>query len=204
MQIDFHYDAIYVLSRYAGFNREDAKIIAHSSQYVDDAENGGLIKFTNSPSYYHIRTAHKIVDKQNSDEMANIYSWVPFHFLPGNVSDEGKGIETSFVSKLVCRENSQIAREMMEECIFRKNDYNGLHRLGLSLHVYADTWAHQNFAGISEKINCTKDIYVLKYIQLMIYSLIVIGRSFMMLLKDIGILLLTIYFPNIMFYYKRN
>lgn len=74
MQIDFHYDAIYVLARYAGFNREEAIIIAHSSQYVDDAENGGIIKFTNYPCYYHIRTAHEILDKDNLDEMANLYS----------------------------------------------------------------------------------------------------------------------------------
>ena len=50
---------------------------------------------------------------------------------------------------------------MMEECILGKNDYNGLHRLGLSLHVYADTWAHQNFAGIVDKINRTKDIHIM-------------------------------------------
>jgi hypothetical protein len=160
MQIDFHYDAIYVLARYAGFNREEAIIIAHSSQYVDDAENGGIIKFTNYPCYYHIRTAHEILDKDNLDEMANLYSWVPFHFIPGNICDEGRGKEASFVSKLKCRENSHIANEMMEECILKKNDYNGLHRLGLSLHVYADTWAHQNFAGILDKINGAEDIQV--------------------------------------------
>jgi SAM-dependent methyltransferase len=161
MQIDFHYDVIYVLARYAGYNREDAKIIAHSSQYVDDAENGGLVKFTNYPSYYHIRTAHKILDKDNLNEVANFHSWVPFHFLPGNLCDKDNGLGTSFVSKLVCRENSQIAKEMMEECILRKNNYNGLHRLGISLHVYADTWAHQNFVGIFDEINRTKNLHVI-------------------------------------------
>jgi hypothetical protein len=65
VQIDFYYDVIYVLARYTGFSRKEAKIIANSSQYIDDAENSELIKFTNYPSYYHICTAHKIVDKEN-------------------------------------------------------------------------------------------------------------------------------------------
>lgn len=161
MQIDFHYDVIYVLARYAGFEREEAKIIAHSSQYVDDAENGGFIRFTNQPSYYHIRTAHKVFDKDNLDPMSNLFAWVPFHFLPGNLCVGEKGKDKYFVSKLVCRENSEIANEMMEECIKHKSNNNSLHRLGLSLHVYADTWAHQNFVGLSDEINCTNELHVL-------------------------------------------
>lgn len=160
MQIDFHYDTIYVLARYAGFNREDAEIIAHSSQYVDDAENGGLIKFSNYPSYYHIRTSHEKLDIDNLNMIANFNTWVPFHFIPGNKIDEPKEGQASLVSNLICRENSQIAKEMMEECIQNKNGYNDLHRLGISLHVYADTWAHQNFAGINDKVNYTRDISV--------------------------------------------
>jgi hypothetical protein len=158
MQIDFHYDVIYVLARYAGFNRDDANTIAHSSQYVDDAEHGGIIKFTNHLPYYHIRTAHNICGEENKVVTANFNTWVPFHFLPGNISDGKK--ETSYTSRLACKANSNLANEMMCECINHKNNINGLHRLGICLHVYADTWAHQNFSGISDKINCTKKIKV--------------------------------------------
>lgn len=166
MQIDFHYDMLYVLARYACFDRQDAEIIAHSSQYVDDAEHGGIIKFTNYPSYYHIRTAHKMLDRENWNATANFNTWVPFHFLPGNISDTGGDEEIAYLSKLVCKADSAIANEMMKECIRQKNEYNGLHRLGLSLHVYADTWAHQNFAGIADKLNQTTDIDVLYKVQL--------------------------------------
>ncbi|MBU1138498.1 MAG: hypothetical protein KKA76_05930, partial [Proteobacteria bacterium] len=29
----------------------------------------------------------------------------------------------------------------------------GLHRLGVTMHVYADTWAHQGFAGLQDSVN---------------------------------------------------
>lgn len=36
MQKDFHYDIVYALAREAGYKDDEAYIIAHSSQYVDD------------------------------------------------------------------------------------------------------------------------------------------------------------------------
>ena len=39
MQIDGHHTLTYVLSRMAGFEHDEAYIIAHSAQYVDDATN---------------------------------------------------------------------------------------------------------------------------------------------------------------------
>ena len=41
MQIDFHHAVTYVAARLAGFSANDAGIIAHSAQYVDDAVNAG-------------------------------------------------------------------------------------------------------------------------------------------------------------------
>ncbi|MFA5822561.1 MAG: DUF6765 family protein [Thermodesulfovibrionales bacterium] len=36
MQKDFHYDMVYALAKEAGYEDNEAYIIAHSSQYVDD------------------------------------------------------------------------------------------------------------------------------------------------------------------------
>lgn len=36
MDIDFHFGTIYVLSRWAGIDSNSSKIIANSSQFVDD------------------------------------------------------------------------------------------------------------------------------------------------------------------------
>lgn len=42
---------------------------------------------------------------------------------------------------------------MLEIVLETKGKYNALHRLGITMHVYADTWAHQKFAGILHEIN---------------------------------------------------
>jgi len=59
MQIDFHHAVTYVLSRYAGFNSEDANKIAYSSQYVDDAVCSEVVRFTNGALYKPLASAHK-------------------------------------------------------------------------------------------------------------------------------------------------
>ncbi len=156
VQIDFHHGVMYVLSRLAGFNTEEANIISYCSQYVDDAINGGFIKFKNHPMFYRISTAHGMLDTRNTDEQANQHSWLPFHFLPGN--EAGNSRDLGFVARLICRQNSDLAKEMVTECISKKNDYNGLHRLGITMHVYADTWAHQGFAGIKHEINKVQNL----------------------------------------------
>ena len=51
-----------------------------------------------------------------------------------------------------------VAREMLKACMADKHKPYGLHRLGIAMHVYADTWAHQGFAGINHKINKASNI----------------------------------------------
>jgi len=42
---------------------------------------------------------------------------------------------------------------MLDAAFAQFDKPNGLHRLGITLHVYADTWAHQEFAGVLHEIN---------------------------------------------------
>lgn len=114
MQVDFHHAVTYVLARLAGFEKREAEIVAYSSQYVDDATNGGMIRFKNDFMYARIRSAHPIFSFKNVIPHASRVAWVPFHFLPGN---EGHGIE-----RTICRPNSQIAREMVNYCILDKKE----------------------------------------------------------------------------------
>lgn len=159
MQIDFHFGVTYVLARLAGFGQKDAYTVAHSSQYVDDATNAGLIKFTDGSMYYHISSANKTVDKDNYNQYADHLAWLPFHFLPGNGGlPAGEGNDLSFVDRALCKPNSFIAQDMVAESICRKNTKHGLHRFGITMHVYADTWAHQDFAGIINDINLVKEL----------------------------------------------
>lgn len=154
MQIDFHHGVIYVLARMAGFTKQEANTIAFCSQYVDDATRGTPVRFNNGAIYDPICSAHKMLDYRNFNSLANQLVWVPFHFLPGNnMMTAESETEGDFISRLVCKPNSYIARDMVNECIKNADNINGLHRLGITLHVYADTWAHQGFAGIQDDIN---------------------------------------------------
>ena len=154
MQIDGHHTLTYVSARLAGFSRPKASIIAYCAQYVDDATNAGLINFKNGALYKRISSAHKMLDYRNSDELANHQVWVPFHFLPGNGGKRaGENPDGSFIRKLVCYPDSHVARDMLRACAVDMDKPYALHRLGISMHVYADTWAHQGFAGVNHKIN---------------------------------------------------
>lgn len=154
MQIDFHHTATYVIARFAGFNHDEAQIIGHSAQYVDDATNDGTIAFNNGAMYKRFASAHKMLDYRNFAELANHTVWLPFHFLPGNAGKPaGEDPSGEFIEKIICRPNSFIARDMVRDCIANRHKAYGLHRLGVTMHVYADTWAHQGFAGVNHKIN---------------------------------------------------
>jgi len=159
MQIDFHHGVTYVVSRLAGFEHDQAKTIAHSAQYVDDATNGGLIKFDNGALFSRISSAHKKLDYRNFRRLANYQVWIPFHFLPGNDGlPAGEDPEGKFIQKLICRPNSYVAQAMVTEAIRNHHKPYSLYRLGITMHVYADTWAHQGFAGVNHRVNEAKDL----------------------------------------------
>jgi len=154
MQIDFHHATTYVLARLAGFEHPDASIVAYSAQYVDDATNTGVVHFTNGAMYRRVNSAHKMVDYRNFKELANHQVWIPFHFLPGNgLKTAGDNPKGSFIEKIICKPNSFVAKDMVRACIKNKNRKYSLHRLGITMHVYADTWAHHGFAGVNHPVN---------------------------------------------------
>ena len=159
MQIDGHHTLTYIVARLAEYPHPQASIIAYSAQYVDDATNSGVIHFNNLAMYSRISSAHKMLDYRNSDELSNHKVWIPFHFLPGNGGKPaGKNPDGTFIRKLVCRPDSYVARDMLRVCARDFQNPYFLHRLGITMHVYADTWAHQGFAGVNHKINQVKDI----------------------------------------------
>lgn len=154
MQIDFHHGVIYVIARLAGFKKEDAEVIAYCSQYVDDDLSDEPIMFATGEIYKPLCSAHKALDYRNFDALANSLVWTPFHFLPGNcMLPAGEGREKDFHLRIVCQANSPLAQDMVKECIRNNKKENALHRLGITLHTYADTWAHQGFSGIQSNVN---------------------------------------------------
>ena len=159
MQKDFHFTATYTLARLAGFSQEEGEIIASSSQFIDDATNAGTLLFDNYAGYQFFSSAHKMLDYRNFEQLQNHYCWIPFHFLPGNKTDDPlfEG-EKPFVQKLICQPNSEVAQLMIKKMLQKKGKPYSLYQLGITMHVYADTWAHQKFCGISHKVNSVKEI----------------------------------------------
>lgn len=158
MQIDFHHATTYVAARIAGFDTRRADIIAYAAQYVDDASSDGPVRFTNKFLYQRISPAHKMIDTRNTRDLDNHQVWIPFHFLPGNGGMEAdRNPGGRVVNRLICTPDSPIARNMVRQAIIERDKPYGLHRLGVTMHVYADTWAHQGFAGLLDSVNEVED-----------------------------------------------
>ncbi len=166
MQIDFHYCTTRVIAEKAGFTAEDAQIIAYAAQYIDDAVDhekmnvDGHLEFLSrrftEKTFDPICTAHKGLQFV-TDFQENVQNkiYIPFHFLPE--------LETSTDLKVV--QNCSLSRKLVTKAIAELSKSTGeqrimnLVRLGISLHTYADSWAHQNFSGRHNSIdNDIRDI----------------------------------------------
>ncbi|GAC1610511.1 MAG: hypothetical protein NVS3B3_19540 [Aquirhabdus sp.] len=127
-------------------SQEQAQIVAHSCQYVDDATTPGVLEFSDGETFDRFASAHKLFDYRNVLDLQNRVVWAPFHFLPGG---QGNSLE----EKSICQPDSPVAKAMARRAIDGRSANNSLHRLGVTLHVYVDTWAHQGFSGTVSKHN---------------------------------------------------
>lgn len=147
MQIDMHYYGIYALARMAGLKPGAAKAIATASQYVDDAVEGDIQHHENGNMFAPIVTAHRLIellDNRNPEDQP--FVWVPFHFFPGN---EGK----DFTEQLLCGKDSDLINKMIDHYL-ELNDYPfALQLMGVTAHIYADTFSHFGFSGVSSRRN---------------------------------------------------
>ncbi|WP_322054459.1 DUF6765 family protein [Paraburkholderia bannensis] len=146
MNIDFHYGVVYAMARLGGMPSADALTVAHACQYVDDSTTPGLLDFAGGEMFERFPTAHSLFDYHNAFNQGNRLTWVPFHFLPAGIGD-------SLEERAICRPNSGVAKTVVRRAIEHRNADNALHRLGITLHTYVDTWAHQGFSGIKSDFN---------------------------------------------------
>jgi hypothetical protein len=151
MQADMHFYGIYALARAAGLKRKTANLIASASEYVDDSILDESIHLDDGRSMLAEMTAHQTIDYHNADASDQRKVWLPFHFLPG-----GQG--STIGEKLICRKDSQIAREVVKRNLEQaaKVKY-GPHLVGVTAHVYADTFAHYGFIGANHELNAIRD-----------------------------------------------
>ena len=146
MQLDMHYYGTYAMARAAGLNPEAARIVATSAQFVDDNTAQSHVEFQDGSRIDQEATAHHPFNFSNLDEHDQRRVWVPFHFIPGNVGE-------TYTERLKCRMDSQIVQEMRDHHLTFSDRAFSLHLLGIAAHVYADTFSHYGFSGVSSRGN---------------------------------------------------
>jgi len=150
MQLDMHYYGTYAMARAAGLKKEVCETIATAAQFVDDNAEKESVEFRDGARLDIEATAHHAINVKNLDREDQRQIWVPFHFLPGNEGD-------SYTQRLVCQKDSEIAQEMINFNLSLINQPFALPLIGITAHVYADTFSHYGFSGVSSRVNKIKN-----------------------------------------------
>lgn len=144
MNIEFHYYAIYHLCVSAGFSPGESTVAAVSSQLVDECMapwkvvgQGGNFATEVTQNYLFWTESVR----------RDIY--LPFHFLPGDREAASAARKDGKAGAHAVTPDSPLAKEILVAAL-RTGDF---FRIGIALHAYADTWAHQNFSGEMESAN---------------------------------------------------
>lgn len=141
-----HYYGTYAMARSSGLKKEVCETIATASQFVDDNAEKESVEFRDGARLDVEATAHHAINVKNLNKEDQRQIWVPFHFLPGN---EGN----SYTQRLICQKDSDIAQEMIKFNLSLLNQPFALPLLGITAHVYADTFSHYGFSGVSSRAN---------------------------------------------------
>ena len=159
MQKDFHYYATYCAATLAGYSPQESADICYCDQLADLCSVTLLTKLhaprSAATTQLAFEMANAPTDILGLQDITRI--WSSFHFLPYDLyADPGKGGKRYHNKyRLICKPNGALLRDTVELARGK-----GLQATGLAMHILADTWAHQNFAGTpSLVINNTNDYF---------------------------------------------
>lgn len=165
MNINFHYYAIKAAGKTAGLQEDQAQLLAEYSQFIDDFATKKTIKVIGRIPQYVVDAG--LVSGSARDEIELVTTgfgtiWetialsneslqnrmlVPFHFIPvqrlaaDNYNDPVTPARIGDASLIGGWVRDEIAR-------YRGGDQNlVIQRLGMVLHIFSDTLAHQRFCG---------------------------------------------------------
>ena len=145
MQEDFHYYATYCAAYIAGYSHEESMAICYSAQFVDLCSRT-LLKKVGAPgaaatTQLQLEMMDARTDPAGLQDITRI--WASFHFLPRDLYAKVKGWK-GYRNKyrLICGPNGDLLVDTVKLAKGRS-----LQAAGVAMHVLADTWAHQHFAG---------------------------------------------------------
>ncbi len=166
MDQNYHYYVTYSAARRAGYEKEEALKIAQSAQYVDqcpDTVQGLLSIFWEN---FKDWVRWELTNHDRKLEAEAVAIWAVFHFLPGDAQVNEEEMDGQLLADstsddylkahLICQPESRLSGLMVHEAkrAAEGGGIDALVRTGITMHVLADTFAHQSFAGVpSEKIN---------------------------------------------------
>lgn len=144
MNAEFHYYAIYVIAREAGLEEGFAYRMAQASQYVDASLSP--LRFDTPRGTVDVAVTQNYVFW---DDAIRRDVYLPFHFLPGDPEAAARARIDGEGSPYAVTPNGDLAKKLLEAAFRDKDPY----LMGIALHSFADTWAHQNFSGREEAWN---------------------------------------------------
>lgn len=144
MNKEFHFNTVYVLAREAGFTETDSFILAGSSQFVDEAVFTMQFSMPDEELQLVVTQSYDFWD-----EVTQKTVYLPFHFIPGNIKEPITLFKNSSTNPYCVVANGALAKEALITCLEQRD----LFLIGIALHSFADTWAHQHFTGKNELWN---------------------------------------------------
>ena len=144
MDTEFHYYMTGIIAKAAGFSEDEAKIIATSSEYVDENDIRLSVEDRSSKEVYQNYISQTMNILKPKHKLMRIYP--VFHFVPGDPMSETALRCDGKMHLLNTTPNNEIATKMFD-LAFKSSEDARLYRIGIATHAYADTWAHQNFVG---------------------------------------------------------
>lgn len=152
MQIDMHFYGTYAIARAAGIPPEEARVIATSAQFVDDATETDPAPSTSGAFFVPVASCHEMESSDNLEIRDQWHVWLPYHFLPGNLGRHPG-------ERLICRAGragNRSADAMIAFALANAREPYGAHLMGVVTHVLQDTFSHDGFVGVSSEYNCVK------------------------------------------------
>lgn len=183
MNINFHYFAVKTIARKAGISEKKAQMLASYSQLIDDFDIYAPIRLDNVPDFArHLAEKstiggwwfYPVTTGFNSNmDMARLILeenqrliTVPFHFVtkkslnqyPKDNSRQNYRSEPTHLN-----DGSLMSKMLSAACAKYKEQKNAenLMRIGMLIHTFADTYAHQSFSGLWGWENDSKVIKVI-------------------------------------------
>lgn len=149
MDIEYHYYTTFIIAMRAGFEKEQAYKIAYSSQYTDDNDTSYKIDEDQEDTYENYISQTMDITKPQ-EERLRIYPI--FHFMPGTsneiwqYSPDRKDGKFHLLNAIP---NNQNAALILNDAL-QSGDF---YRIGIATHMFADTFAHQNYVGFKDEFN---------------------------------------------------